>query len=139
MARVRDFLPAALDTSADSLLPLTWNDGWLFENHVWQFLIFLPRWLLAETGREEIFTTQDCDLLQALLERDFGGCTWGPSSLRGIGRRGAVLETNIHRQVFVLASRWRGTRRYFRALRKELEECTGEERILMLRQELVLA
>jgi hypothetical protein len=139
MARVHDFLSAALDAGADSRLQVTWNHGWLFENRIWQFLIFLPRWLLTEAGREEIFTIQDCDRLQALLERDFGGCTWGPSSLRGIGRRGAVLETNIHRQITVLASRWRGTRRYFRVLRRELEECTGEGRILMLRQELVLA
>ena len=139
MARVRDFLTEAPDGQTDARLQVTWNHGWFLENRIWQFLIFLPRWLLTDTGREEIFTTEDCDRLQALLERDFGGCTWGPSSLRGIGHRGAVLETNIHRQVFVLASRWRGTRRYFRALRRELEECTGEERILMLRQELVLS
>ncbi len=73
-----------------------------------------------------------------LLERDFGGCTVCPAYLHGIGRRGAALETNFHRQVMVLASRWRGTMRYFRVLRKELQECSGEEHILILRQELVV-
>jgi hypothetical protein len=73
-----------------------------------------------------------------LLERDFGGCTVGPSYMHGVGRRGTASETNLHRQITVLASRWRGTKRYFKALRKELEECSGEETILILRQELVI-
>jgi hypothetical protein len=54
-------------------------------------------------------------------------------------RRGEARGTNIHRQLFVLALRWRGTRRSFRALRREWEERTGEEHILMLREELVIA
>lgn len=58
--------------------------------------------------------------------------------MRGFGRREKKPEVNIHAQIFVLASRWRGTMRYFRALRKELQECSGEEQILILRQELVV-
>jgi hypothetical protein len=49
------------------------------------------------------------------------------------------LETNIHRQITVLAARGRATKRYFRALPGELEACSGEEQILILRQELVIS
>lgn len=137
MGHVRNFDISALNGVTNQHLQIVWNSSKLFENRVWQFTIFLPRWFVTGEGKEEIFTAQDGDLLQGLLERDFGGCTWGPS-LRGIGHRGSELETNIHRQVIILASRWRGTKRYFRALRQELEECTGEERVLMLREDLVI-
>lgn len=138
MSRIRDFRPAVLEAVADPRLQVTWNGRWFWENRVWQFAILLPRWQLTDAARLEIFSVRDGELLQALLERHFGGFTWGPASLRGVGRRGEALETNTHRQVLVLASRWRGTGRYFRTLRRELEECTGEDRILMLRQELVI-
>jgi len=137
MPRNRDFSPSALDDHSAPRLRVDWRPQSFFEKRVWQFLIFLPRWLRTESGREVIFSAHDVDLLQGLLERDFGGYTWGPP-LRGVGKRGTQLETNIHRQVMVLASRWRGTMRYFRALRRELEGCTGEEQILILRQELVI-
>lgn len=56
----------------------------------------------------------------------------------GTGYRGSEIETNLHAQVIVIASRWSGTMRYFRALRRELEACSGEEQILILRQEPVI-
>ncbi len=137
MTRVRDFKSSALGVHAAPQLQVDWQAQSFFENRVWQFLIFLPRWLRTEGGREVIFSARDVDLLQDLLERDFGGYTWGPP-LRGVGKRDAQVETNIHRQVVVLASRWRGTMRYFRALRRELEEGTGGKQILILREELVI-
>lgn len=73
-----------------------------------------------------------------MLVRHFGGCTVSQNPIQGVGRRGEELETNVHHTLAVLASRWRGTWRYFRALRKELEECSGEEQILILHQALYI-
>jgi len=109
-----------------------------FETRVWQFLIFLPRWLMTAEGQERICTDEDQTNLEELLQRDFGGYTSSTTDVLGVGHRGAAFEKNVHRQITVLASRWRGTKRYFKALRKELEECSGEETILILRQELVI-
>lgn len=120
MARVRSFDSAGLEAIASSRLQSKLNNHSFFEKRVWQFTILLPRWLLTKGGREIIFAASDADALQALLERHFGGYTWGPT-LRGAGKRGIQPETNVHKQVLVLASRWRGTMRYFRALRKELQ------------------
>jgi len=139
MPRLRDFTPSTLETYKGPRLHPTWNHGWFFESRVWQFVIFLPRWLVKDDAREEICTAHDERLLEELLQRDFGGCTSSLSPFRGIGYRGPQVETNLHAQVIVLASRWRGTMRYFRALRKELEASSGEERILILRQTLVIA
>lgn len=138
MPRLRDFNPSALATYKGPRLHPTWNHGWFFESRAWQFVIFLPRWLVKEDEQEEICTARDERLLEGLLQRDFGGCTSNLSSFRGVGYRGPQVETNLHAQIIVIASRWRGTMRYFRALRKELEECSGEERILVLRQEPVI-
>jgi len=138
MARVRDFGPAAIKNYSSPRLQGDWRSRLFFENRAWQFVIFLPRWLAKHDEQEEICTAHDERLLEGLLQRDFGGCTSSLSSFRGIGYRGSQVETNIHAQVIVLASRWRGTTRYFRALREELEACSGEETILILRQELVI-
>lgn len=85
-----------------------------------------------------ICTARDERLLEELLQRDFGGFTSGPSFVRGIGLRGIQFETNIHRQITVLASRSRATRHYIQALRRELEQSSGEEQILILRQDLAI-
>lgn len=138
MPRVRDFNPDALSAYSTPHVQVNWEPRMLFENRVWQFVIFLPRWFVKKDGQEEVCTVGDQDLLEGLLERDFGGYTSSLSAFRGVGRRGAAFETNLHAQITVLASRWRGTTRYFRALRKELEACSGEEQILILRQELVI-
>ena len=109
-----------------------------FETRVWQFLIFFPRWLVTTRGRERICTDEDQKNLEELLQRDFAGYTSSTTDVLGVGHRGAAFDKNVHRQITVLASRWRGTKKYFQALRKELEECSGEERVLILRQELVV-
>lgn len=136
MARVRDFRPGVLQKYRHPRLEVAWRPGSGFEGRVWQFTIFLPRRFLGGGVQQTICTTRDEDLLESLLEQDFGGCTSLPSFARGIGRRGESFETNLHRLITVLTSRWRGTWRYFKALRKELEECSGEEQILILHQEL---
>jgi len=138
MTRVRNFRPAALDSHASLRLQVSWNTEIFFETRVWQFLIFLPRWLMTGTGRERICTDEDQTNLEELLQRDFGGYTSSTTDILGVGHRGAAFEMNIHRQITVLASRWRGTKKYFKALRRELEESSGEETILILRQELVV-
>lgn len=70
--------------------------------------------------------------------RDFGGVTVDTSPVRGIGLRNRRPETNIHRRMTVLTSKSRATTRYFRALRQELESSSGEEQILLLREELAV-
>jgi hypothetical protein len=139
MPRVRDFNPDGLTASATARLAVSWQERLFFENRVWQFIILLPRWFVAGPTREPICTARDERLLEGLLQRDFGGYTSGPPYLRGVGRRGVQFETNIHRQITVLAARGRATKRYFRALRSELEASSGEEQVLILRQELVIA
>jgi hypothetical protein len=136
MPRVRDFRPATLHAHASPKLQAGWNPNTGFEGRVWRFLIFLPRWLLTSEARTTICTAEDEALLEDALEEHFGGYTVGPSYQRGIGRRGRAIEANVHRVITVLASRWRGTWRYFKALRRELEACSGEEQILILHQEL---
>lgn len=138
MTRVRDFRSSALDVHTSSRLQVSWKTGMFFETRVWQFTIFFPRWLVSAEARERICTDEDQTNLEELLQRDFDGYTSSATDVLGVGRRGAALEKNVHRQIAVLASRWRGTKRYFKALRKELEECSGEETILILRQELVI-
>ena len=138
MPRLRDFDPSALEVRKSSRLHPAWNHGWFFESRAWQFVIFLPRWLVKGDGQEEVCTARDERLLEGLLQRDFGGCTTSLSSFRGTGYRGSEIETHLHAQIIVIASRWRVTMRYFCALRKELEACSGEEQILILRQELVI-
>lgn len=138
MPRVRDFNPAVLAVCVHPRIQVNWRPRVFLENRVWQFVIFLPRWVVKEDEQDEVCTVGDQDLLEGLLERDFGGYTSSLSAFRGVGRRGAQSEVNLHAQITVLASRWRGTMRYFRALRKELEACSGEEQILIFRQELVI-
>lgn len=83
MPRLRDFIPSALEIHKSPRLHQTWNHGWFFESRAWQFVIFLPRWLVKEDEEEEICTARDERLLEGLLQRDFGGCTTSLSSFRG--------------------------------------------------------
>jgi hypothetical protein len=136
MARVRDFDPGAIKAYASPHLHVDWEPITGLRGRVWQFMIFLPRWFLTADRRTMICTAADEANLEDLLESHFGGYTVSPSYHRGIGRRGTLVETNVHRVITVLASRWRGTWRYFKALRRELEACSGEEQILILHQEL---
>ncbi len=136
MPRARDFDPTSLHPHASQRLQVKWKPGIGFKGRVWQFHIYLPRWLLTSEGKTAICTAEDESLLEDLLEDHFGGYTVGPSYQRGMGRRGQTVEANAHRVITILTSRWRGTWRYFKALRRELEECSGEEQILILHQEL---
>ena len=133
MTRVRDFSPEPLDSIQDSRLCLPWSAASGVKGNVSLFTIFLPRLHTTKYGKKEtICTAMDEDLLQDMLVRHFDGCTMNPQPIQGIGRRGQELETNVHHAITVLASRWRGTWRYFRALRKELEACSGEQQVLIL-------
>ena len=138
MPRVRDFDPAALGPYGTPHLLVNWGAKRFLANRVWQLLILLPRWFVTDTSREPICTARDERLLEELLQRNFGGFTSGPWFLRGVGLRGVQFETNIHRQITVLASRSRATKHYFQALRRELEQSSGEEQILILRQDLAI-
>ncbi len=119
MARVREFNPAALDANVNPRLQLDWRPKSFFENRAWKLVIFLPRWFITDLGKEPVCIARDERLLEELLLRDFGGYSSSLSPVRGIGRRGAQFDMNIHAQSIVLASRWRGTRRYFQTLRRE--------------------
>lgn len=133
MPRVRDLNPSALESVENPMLRTPWGINTGFKGKASLFTIFLPRVLATKDGKEEeICTDLDEELLQDMLVRHFGGCTINPYPIQGIGRRGEELEANLHHAVTVLASLWRGTWRYFRALRKELEACSGEEQVLIL-------
>ncbi len=101
MPRVRDFRPAALDAYASPKLQVGARSKTAFEGPVWQFAIFLPRWLLTSAGRTMVCTAEDEARLEDLLEQHFGGYTVGPSYQRGIGRRRESLEANVHRVITV--------------------------------------
>lgn len=77
MSRVRDFNPPTLDVHATLQLQAEWRPQLFFENRVWQFLIFLPRWLHTKDGREAIFSAHDVDLLQSLLKKETSEATHG--------------------------------------------------------------
>jgi hypothetical protein len=82
-------------------------------------------WLRRSEARSALWRTRR---FWKIWEEHFGGYTVGPSYQRGIGRRGETMEANVHRVITVLASRWRGSWRYFKALRQELEACSGEDK-----------
>lgn len=136
MARVRDFNPATLVNYKSQKLHVAQKSTSLFQGKAWIYFIFLPRWVIIENERRPVCTVYDENLLRRLLESDFGGYTSEPSFPRGTGHRGDIIETNLHRKFSVIASSWRGTIQYFKALRRELEACSGEEQILILRQKL---
>lgn len=89
--------------------------------------------------KEQVCTNLDEELLRDMVVRHFGGCSVNPHPVQGIGRRGQELETNVHHAITVFASLWRGTWNYIRALRKELQACSGEEQILILHQHATIA
>jgi len=138
MARVRDFDPLALLTKKSPKLRASFNARSSFQGKAWEFQLFLPRWLIINGARTSVCTVRDQNFVRQLLETDFGGYTSEPSFPRGVGYRDEALEVNLHRKFTVIASRWRGTMKYFNALRRELEACSGEEQILILRQELYI-
>lgn len=132
MPRIRDLNPTVLDQYEDQKLNISWSTHMGFKGKVWSFTVFLPRLLITGDGGEEtICTALDEELLRDMLVRHFGGCTVSQYPIQGVGRRGEALETNVDHTLAVLASRWRGTWRYFTALRKELEACSGEAQILI--------
>lgn len=136
MPRMRGLHPAAADKLEDERLRVPWTEQTGLKGNVRSLTVFLPRLLIKEDGKEEpVCTNLDEELLRDTLVRHSGGCTVSQNSIQGVGRRGKKLETNVHHTLTVLASLWRGTWRYFRALRKELEECSGEEQILILHQD----
>jgi hypothetical protein len=131
---MRDFAPATLDKLENQRIRVPWTENTGLKGKVRSFTVFLPRLLITEDGKKDpVCTNLDEELLRDMLVRHFGGCTVSQHSIQGVGRRGKKLETNVHHTLTVLASLWRGTWRYFRALRQELEECSGEEQILILR------
>jgi len=139
MPRIRDFNPAILDQSADQRLRIAGTTHMGFKGKVWSFTVFLPRlFITANAEEEKICTPLDEELLRNMLVRHFGGCTVNQYPIQGVGRRGEELETNVHHTLTVLTSRWRGTWRYFKALRQELEACSGEEQILILHDTLYI-
>lgn len=135
MPRIRDFNPDVLKSVEDERIRLPWEANVGLKGKVSIFTIFLPRLLVTKEGKQaEVCTNLDEELLQDMLVEHFGGCTANQSPIQGIGRRGQELETNVHHQIEVLASLWRGTWPYFRALRRELQAYSGEQQILILHQ-----
>jgi hypothetical protein len=138
MVKVRDFNPYNLQPFEDSHLKVVRETGMVFEGDAWLFTIYLPRWVEVEDKRIEICNAKDEFLPVKLLKEDFGGCTSAPLFPKGIGLRGENFEVNYHREISVIASCWEGTLKYFKALREELETCSGENQVLVLRQNLTI-
>ncbi len=137
MPRVRDFNPRALAPYNDKRIKAALSGK--LEGAAWHFTLFLPLWFTDKKGFDHpVCTEADEGRLFKLLMRDFGGVTVDTSPVRGIGLRNRRPETNIHRRMTVLTSKSRATTRYFRALRQELEASSGEDQILILREELAV-
>ena len=138
MIKNRDFDPVALNDFANSKLKANWSPGFFSHGSLWQFRIFLPRWVVRGSVEAEVCTAMDQDLLQTLFERDFGGYTASLSFLRGVGYRGSELETNLHAELIVLASRWRGTMRTSELFERNSRSAAVRSRSLFCAKSLLL-
>ncbi|SRR5258708_1833111 len=132
MPRQRDFNPSILVSYALPCVALPFSRG--FKGSGWQLVVFLPRRLILEEEQLEICTAHDERMLWEMLLDHFGGCTIDQALVRGGGLREGVAEVNLHKKFLVLATHSVETRRYFEALRRELEQCSGESQILITRQ-----
>ncbi|HEX4104146.1 MAG TPA: hypothetical protein VHZ04_01555 [Candidatus Paceibacterota bacterium] len=104
-----------------------------------QFTIFFPRFRISpEEVRETVCDWQDELLLTVILAQHFGGYTVDEAFLQGAGPREGKPETNLHRKITVIAARSPEAIVYFQMLCKELQECSGEEQVFLLQQDIII-
>ena len=138
MARIRDFDPKALDRYAVESVKPSYEHGKGVYGDCLQFVILLPRRIMTEQGEKNLCTPRDEELLYSTLFGHFGGCTVDKSLVFGLGMRDAKLEKNRHRRMLVVASVSDETLCYFQALRKELQDCSGEEQVFITKQPITI-
>ncbi len=137
MPRRRDFNPDVLHHPIYAeTIRLTYATGKGIQGDGWQFNIFLPRRILLGATKQLVCNARDERLLGHLLIEHFGGYSFKVDLLAGFGLRKGKTETNLHRVFTVIASRTDNTSRYFQLLRKELQECSGEEQIFIVKQDI---
>jgi len=129
----RPFRPEALDRWADADMVARLLPG----RRVWRYTVTFPREQIKPTRKQKA-TTDDENRLRRMLVRHFGGVTTSPLSV-GFGLRDPshpeqAPEENLNAFLVVLASPGPAADRYFRALRKELQDAMDEGVILVERQ-----
>lgn len=132
MARIRPF-------NSDVLTPYAWSIALSpFRGRCWKHTLLVPLYevpLGSDTPRITIFDALDRDALEQAFVHHLGGYTKenreNAPLFSGLGYRGAELERNVHAMYLVYTNTRRRAWRYILALAKELQECTGEEQILL--------
>lgn len=134
MPRKRDFNPEIFNAIRTEAICLTYEHGRGIKGDGLQFTIFLPRRLLFGGKGKTVCNAHDERLLGQLLVKHFGGYSFKVDLLAGFGLRVGAPETNLHRVFTVVAALSDETVRYFQMLRRELQECSGEEQIFIIQQ-----
>jgi hypothetical protein len=132
-AEQRPFRPEALDRYAAAGLPARLLPG----QGVWRYTLTVPLEQIKPTRKQKA-TPRDQNQLRRMLVRHFCGVTLPPPSpgygLRDPDHPEHVPEQNYNASFVVLASPGPAADRYFRALRKELQDALDEGVILVERQ-----
>jgi len=134
MPRKRDFNPNVLNVVRTEAVCLSYESGCGIQGDALQFNIFLPRRVLLGNKKQLVCSARDELLLGRMLVKHFGGYSFKVDLLAGFGLREGETETNLHRVFTVAAASSDDTIQYFRILRKELQECSGEEQIFIVQQ-----
>jgi hypothetical protein len=129
----RPFRPEALDRHAAAGLVARLLPG----RRVWRYTVMVPLEQIKPTRKQKA-TARDQNQLRRMLVRHFGGVTL-PAPSPGYGLRDPhhpehEPERNFNASFVVLASPGPGADKYFRALRKELQDALDEGVILVERQ-----
>ena len=134
MPRKRDFDPKVFDVVRSEPICLSYERGRGIQGEALQFNIFLPRRILLGNRQQMVCNAHDERLLGQMLVKHFGGYSFKIDLLAGFGLRKGEVEINLHRVFVVMAAFSDDAVRYFETLRKELQECSGEEQIFIVQQ-----
>lgn len=134
MSRKRDFDPKVFDVVCSEPICLSYELDKGIQGDALQFNIFLPRRVLLGNKEQMVCSAHDERLLGQMLVKHFGGYSFKVDLLAGFGLRKGETETNLHRVFTVAAASSDGAAKYFQMLRKELQECSGEEQIFIVQQ-----
>jgi hypothetical protein len=129
----RPFHPEALDPFAGAHLIVQLRPG----RRLWRYTVTVPIEQLRPTRKSKA-TPRDENQLRRMFVRHFGGVTLPPPSggygLRDPDHPEQEPESNFNAYFIVLTSPSAAANRYFRVLRRELQEALDEGVILIERQ-----
>lgn len=121
----RPFRPEVLEPFADTHLVPRLLPG----RRVWQYRVTVPIEQIKPTWKPKA-TPQDINRLRRMFVRHFGGVTLPPRSpgygLRDPHHPELEPESNFNAHFIILASPGAPADRYFRALRRELQDALDE-------------